>query len=85
MFSLALSLSLLAPLFASHSPLALFALFLADGFVNTGYAFNRSVFDLLYAHQDLFWSFSEGWDYSFFHLIQVRELLHKSVKFKFQI
>ena len=50
----------------------------ADGFVNTGYAFNRSVFDKIHHNQDLFWSFSEGWDYSLFHLIQVTLMTHDS-------
>ena len=44
---------------------------LADGFVNTGYAFNRSLFDTLQRHNDSFWAFSEGWDFTIFHLIQV--------------
>jgi hypothetical protein len=44
---------------------------LSEGFVNTGYAFNRSFFDILHKHADDFWAFSEGWDYSIFHLIQV--------------
>ena len=32
----------------------------SDGFVNTGYAFNRSIFRLLHAHHDEFWAFSDG-------------------------
>ena len=44
---------------------------MAEGFVNTGYAFNRSFFQTLDAHADDFWAFPDGWDFSIFHLIQM--------------
>jgi len=42
-------------------------------FVNTGVAFNRSVFEAIEASD--FESFRDGWDWSMYHLIQTRQLL----------
>ena len=48
-------------------------------FLNTGYALNRSIFATLRRHEDMFWAFSEGWDYSLFHLMQMRVLPRQQV------
>lgn len=43
-------------------------------FVNTGLAFNRSVFEAIRASD--FLVFRDGWDWSLFHLIQTRQMLN---------
>lgn len=50
-----------------------------DGFINTAYAFNRSVYDKLKEHQEDFWAFRDGWDWSLFHLMQMRGFPHRQL------